>query len=54
MIAVGGENLIDFVSGTPVPGELPRYTANPGGAPYNAAMAAARQGQQDLPDSDFD
>ena len=46
MIAVGGENLIDFVSGTPVPGELPRYTANPGGAPYNAAMAAARQGQQ--------
>ena len=24
MIAVGGENLIDFVSGTPVP----RYTAN--------------------------
>lgn len=45
MIAVGGENLIDFVSGTPVPGELPRYTANPGGAPFNAAMAAARQGQ---------
>lgn len=45
MIAVGGENLIDFVSGSPVPGVLPQYTANPGGAPYNAAMAAARQGQ---------
>ena len=42
MIAVGGENLIDFVQ---TAGEgLPSYTANPGGSPYNCAIALARQG----------
>lgn len=42
MIAVGGENLIDFVQ-TAGAG-LPSYTANPGGSPYNCAIALARQG----------
>jgi len=42
MIAVGGENLIDFVQG--VSEGLPTYTANPGGSPYNCAIALARQG----------
>ncbi|MEL7211452.1 MAG: carbohydrate kinase [Pseudomonadota bacterium] len=42
MIAVGGENLIDFVQAA---GEgLPSYIANPGGSPYNCAIALARQG----------
>ena len=42
MIAVGGENLIDFVQ---TAGEgLPSYIANPGGSPYNCAIALARQG----------
>ena len=45
MLAVGGENLIDFVSGQPADNGLPRYVANPGGAPFNAAMAVGRQGQ---------
>ena len=44
MLAVGGENLIDFVSGSPTGNGLPTYVANPGGAPFNAAMAAGRQG----------
>ncbi|MEM1373959.1 MAG: carbohydrate kinase [Pseudomonadota bacterium] len=45
MLAVGGENLIDFVQEedgrTP-----PAYIAHPGGSPMNVAMAAARQGMQ--------
>lgn len=45
MIAVGGENLIDFVSGDVGANGLPRYVANPGGSPFNVAMAAGRQGQ---------
>ena len=44
MLAVGGENLIDLVSGSPTGNGLPTYVANPGGAPFNAAMAAGRQG----------
>jgi len=43
MIAIGGENLIDFVNSS-VQGGLPAYTAYPGGSPYNVAMAAALQG----------
>lgn len=42
MILVGGENLIDFVQDTDA-GGLPRYVANPGGSPYNVAMALGRQ-----------
>ncbi len=40
MILVGGENLIDFI-------ESPdgRFTANPGGGPYNIAKTLARQEQ---------
>jgi len=45
MIAVGGENLIDFVSGDVGANGLPHYVANPGGSPFNVAMAAGRQGQ---------
>ena len=41
-IIVGGENLIDFVEHTVVDG-IPQYSANPGGSPYNVAIAAARQ-----------
>ncbi len=42
MILVGGENLIDFMQ---EPGEgLPVYRANPGGSPFNTAMALGRQG----------
>ena len=44
VLAVGGENLIDLVSGAPAPGDLPTYVANPGGSPFNVALAAARQG----------
>jgi len=43
MIAIGGENLIDFVN-TSSDKSLPTYTAYPGGSPYNVAMAAALQG----------
>ena len=43
MIAIGGENLIDFVNSS-VHSGLPAYTAYPGGSPYNVAMAAALQG----------
>ena len=46
MISIGGENLIDLVSGDPDANGLPRYVANPGGSPYNVAIAAARQGQK--------
>ncbi len=42
MIAVGGENLIDFVYASDVDG-LPSYVAHPGGSPFNVAMAAGRQ-----------
>ncbi|MFK7874738.1 MAG: carbohydrate kinase [Paracoccaceae bacterium] len=42
MILVGGENLIDFVQ-DPNSDGLPRYVANPGGSPYNVAMALGRQ-----------
>jgi len=42
-IAVGGENLIDFVETGIVDG-IPQYSANPGGSPFNLAIAAARQG----------
>ena len=45
MISIGGENLIDLVSGDVEADGLPRYVANPGGSPYNVAIAAARQGQ---------
>lgn len=43
VIAVGGENLIDFVERQD-DGDLPVYAAHPGGGPYNIAMAAGRQG----------
>ena len=46
MISIGGENLIDLVSGDADALGLPRYVANPGGSPYNVAIAAARQGQE--------
>lgn len=45
MISIGGENLIDLVSGAPAANGLPQYVANPGGSPFNVAMAAGRQGQ---------
>lgn len=44
MISVGGENLIDLVSGDAGANGLPHYVANPGGSPFNVAMAAGRQG----------
>lgn len=43
MIVVGGENLIDMVQ-SETQGQWPSYTAIPGGAPYNVALACARQG----------
>ena len=45
MLAIGGENLIDFVSVENNDDGLPSYTANPGGSPFNVAIAAGRQGQ---------
>ena len=45
MISVGGENLRDLVSGDAAATGLPQYVANPGGSPFNVAMAAGRQGQ---------
>ena len=42
-ILVGGENLIDFVENADTDG-APQFSANPGGAPYNMAIASARQG----------
>ncbi|MEO1705355.1 MAG: PfkB family carbohydrate kinase, partial [Pseudomonadota bacterium] len=44
-LAVGGENLIDFVqeeNGR----NPPAYIAHPGGSPMNVAMAASRQGME--------
>jgi fructokinase len=46
MISVGGENLIDLVSGEAAANGLPQYVANPGGSPFNVAMAAGRQGRE--------
>ena len=46
MISIGGENLIDLVSGDSDANGLPRYVANPGGSPFNVAIATGRQGQQ--------
>ena len=46
MLAVGGENLIDLVSKGSHLDDLPTYVANPGGSPYNVAIAASRQGQK--------
>lgn len=45
MIVVGGENLIDMVQ-SDGSGPFPRFDAIPGGAPYNVAIACARQGGQ--------
>ena len=45
MISIGGENLIDLVSTKNDKNGLPRYIANPGGSPFNVAIAAGRQGQ---------
>ncbi|MEM6277040.1 MAG: carbohydrate kinase [Pseudomonadota bacterium] len=45
MLAVGGENLIDFVQEADGRNP-PAYIAHPGGSPMNVAMAAARQGMQ--------
>ena len=42
MLVVGGENLIDLVQ-IGMENGLPLYSANPGGSPFNLAMAAARQ-----------
>ena len=46
MISVGGENLIDLVSGDVGANGLPHYVANPGVSHFNVAMAAGRQGQE--------
>ncbi|MDG2356091.1 MAG: carbohydrate kinase [Paracoccaceae bacterium] len=46
MLVVGGENLIDLVSKGSKVDDLPTYVANPGGSPYNVAIAASRQGQE--------
>ncbi|MEL0132009.1 MAG: carbohydrate kinase [Rhodobiaceae bacterium] len=46
MISVGGENLIDLVSGEAAANGLPQYVANPGGSPFNVAMAVGRQGRE--------
>ncbi|MEO0487711.1 MAG: carbohydrate kinase [Pseudomonadota bacterium] len=43
ILAVGGENLIDFVQEEDGRNP-PAYIAHPGGSPMNVAMAAARQG----------
>lgn len=42
MILVGGENLIDFLQ-EDGDGGYPVYRANPGGSPFNTAMAIGRQ-----------
>ncbi len=43
MILVTGEALIDFL---PVPGQLHRFDARPGGAPFNVAVGLARLGRR--------
>ena len=40
MILIGGENLIDFIED-----ETGKFSANPGGGPFNIAKAIARQNQ---------
>jgi len=40
MILIGGENLIDFIEAADG-----RFTATPGGGPYNVAKTLARLGQ---------
>ncbi len=45
MISIGGENLVDLVSAETDANGLPRYVANPGGSPFNIAIATGRQGQ---------
>lgn len=42
MIAIGGENLIDFIQ-IETQGGNPVYQANPGGGPYNCAKVIGRQ-----------
>jgi len=42
MILVCGENLIDYIQ-EPGDGGHPMYRANPGGSPFNTAMAVGRQ-----------
>ena len=44
MIVIGGENLIDLVSSSSNSEGLPIYLANPGGSPYNVAIATSRLG----------
>lgn len=46
MISIGGENLIDLVSTENDRKGLPRYVANPGGSPFNVAIAIGRQEQR--------
>ena len=46
MLLIGGENLIDLVSSDFTANGLPTYIANPGGSPFNVAIAAGRQGQK--------
>ena len=46
MISIGGENLIDLVSNDVKINGLPQYVANPGGSPFNVAIATGRQGQE--------
>lgn len=46
MISIGGENLIDLVSNDVNTEGLPQYVANPGGSPFNVAIATGRQGQK--------
>lgn len=43
VIAIGGENLIDFVQTGEEDG-APLFDANPGGSPFNVAVGLARQG----------
>ena len=45
IIAIGGENLIDRVQ-TGETGGTPDFANNPGGSPFNVAIALARQGGQ--------
>ena len=44
MIVIGGENLIDLVSSSSNSEGLPIYLANPGGSPYNVAIATSKLG----------
>ena len=44
MIVIGGENLIDLVSSSFNSEGLPIYLANPGGSPYNVAIATSKLG----------